>query len=344
MSLLHQLLVSIRSKMHGEDTKEMDEQQQSHFNDDETSAATMEGGEMARGRETQPQPQSPLSPSRPLSPVARYSLHSHQYAYQREDERAGARDMSARGARERREEAAWRLGKSERQSPPLQPPQPHGEYKQRRSVTQQRARTLSTYLNTTIGVLTGSPVCACACALRFCVSSSEQTPLLSSAVATGGGRFGEPGFRVTMEPVRCFHEALREENEGEGDEAEDESDVDSICSQLPATASTPALTAASEAAVATAKATGLQHPKVQLHPLQASEREHLARLEAAWHKQLHKQSHSSFLEWWRSDRSAEGGFCDSIWRHKLLIGLVTSIFIVGQLRAAAGRVRGGWRR
>jgi hypothetical protein len=163
-------------------------------------------------------------------------------------------------------------------------------------------------------------------------------------VATGGGRFGEPGFRVTMEPVRCFHEALREENEGEGDEAEDESDVDSICSQLPATASTPALTAASEAAVATAKATGLQHPKVQLHPLQASEREHLARLEAAWHKQLHRQSHSSFLEWWRSDRSAEGGFCEAMWRHKLLIGLVASIFIVGQLYTSVKRLTASWKR
>lgn len=193
-----------------------------------------------------------------------------------------------------------------------------------------------------IRMLTGPSVCAFTLDPR--ANSSEQTPLLSAAVATGGGRFGEPGFRVTMEPVRCFHEALREENEGEGDEAEDDSDVDSICSQLPATASTPVLTAASEAAVATAKATGLQHPKVQLHPLQASEQEHLARLEAAWHKQLHRQSYSSFLEWWRSARSAEGGFCEAMWRHKLLIGLVASIFIVGQLKAAAGRVRAGWRR
>lgn len=163
--------------------------------------------------------------------------------------------------------------------------------------------------------------------------SSEHTPLLSSTVATGGGRFGEPNFRVTMEPVRCFHEVLREENEGnenEGDEADDESDLESIGSQLAAAASTAVLTAASEAAVATAKATGMQHPKVQLHPLQASEREHLARLEAAWHKQLHRRSHSSFLDWWRSDRSTEGGICEFMWRHKLLLGLVASIFIVGQ--------------
>ena len=136
MSLLHQLLVSIRSKMHGEESKEMNEQQQSHV-DDDTSASAMEGGGTARGSE----PQQPPSPSRPLSPVARYSLHSHDYAYQLEDGRAGARGISAGAADERRDEAAWRLGKSERESPPLQPPQPHGEYKQRRSVSQQRART-----------------------------------------------------------------------------------------------------------------------------------------------------------------------------------------------------------
>ena len=135
MSLLHQLLVSIRSKMKGEETKEMDEQQQSHF-DDDTGAAAMEGGGTGRGSEPQPPP----SPSRPLSPVARYSLHSHNYAYQLEDERTGADGISAGAADERRDEEAWRLGKSERRSPPLRPPpQPHGEYKQRRSVSQSAA-------------------------------------------------------------------------------------------------------------------------------------------------------------------------------------------------------------
>jgi len=139
-----------------------------------------------------------------------------------------------------------------------------------------------------------------------------------------------------MEPVRCFHDALRqthgEEDSDEGDEAEDESDVESIAS-LAAAASTPALTAASEAAAASTRATGLHHPKVQLHPLQPNERLHLARLETAWHKKEHRrQSHSSLLEWWSSDRgpSAEGGVCSVMWRHKLLLGLVATIFIMGK--------------
>jgi len=131
MSLLHQLLIAFRNKVQGGEEKE---QQPSHTDGDEEEGSEeikrRESGGEAAGRMQQP-PSSP--PPRPLSPVARYSLSSHETSYQLDDTGAQGRNVQVGVSDEHEEQAAWQ--QLQREPPLLTSIQPgcRSEYKQRRS-------------------------------------------------------------------------------------------------------------------------------------------------------------------------------------------------------------------
>ena len=130
MSLLHQLLIAFRNKVQGGEEKE---QQPSHTDGDEEEGSEeikrRESGGEAAGRMQQP----PSSPPRPLSPVARYSLSSHETSYQLDDTGAQGRNVQVGVSDEHEEQAAWQ--QLQREPPLLTSIQPgcRSEYKQRRS-------------------------------------------------------------------------------------------------------------------------------------------------------------------------------------------------------------------